>query len=91
MTPLRFEILEECRFCRWLSPTASCVPTPGLSTWVWPTWPYGGSGTNYYLPLFPTAGNPANPVGADLANDALQNYSMNYGGVRTDGLQSGHR
>ena len=42
---------------------------------------YGGSGTNYYLPLFPTAGNPANPVGADLANDALQNYSMNYGGV----------
>ena len=25
---------------------------------------YGGSGANYYSPLFPTAGNPANPVGS---------------------------
>ena len=42
----------------------------------------GGIGNHYYSPLFATGGDPANPVGASIVSNALQNNGLDYGGVQ---------
>ena len=39
----------------------------------------GGSGTHYYLPVFPS---PSGPIGANIVSGALQNNGLNFGGVQ---------
>ncbi len=41
----------------------------------------GGSGRLYYLPVFPNV-TPANPLGANIVSNALQNNGKGYGGVQ---------
>lgn len=43
---------------------------------------FGGSGVHSYLPLWPTDGvEPFNPIGADIANNHLENNGLDFGGV----------
>jgi hypothetical protein len=43
----------------------------------------GGSGTHLYLPIFPSGGtNPANPIGANIVNNALENNGLDLGASR---------
>ena len=81
MTPLRFEALEERRLLSVIVSDSFNRPNAAPSNLGAADLAYGGSGTYYYSPLFPTTGNPANPVGANITDNALQNYSNGYGGV----------
>ena len=81
LSRLRFETLEERRLLSVIVSDSFNRPDAGPSSLGPADLAYGGSGTHYYSPLFPTAGNPANPVGANLTANALQNYSNGYGGV----------
>lgn len=56
--------------------------------------PFGGTSTRYYLPIFPYNNVPANPIGASIANGALQNDYQDFGGVQfasTSAVCSGAR
>jgi hypothetical protein len=44
---------------------------------------YGGNRSLYFLPIFPTGGTDAtNPIGVKLANGALENNGLDYGGFQ---------
>ena len=59
---LRFEALEQRRLLSVIVSDSFNRPDAGPSNLGTADSAYGGSGTHFYLPLFPTAGNPANPV-----------------------------